>query len=48
MPAMEYIIKKNKNEISNRKKEGLLKLSEIIQWGRRNPIKFVHIFFGIE
>jgi hypothetical protein len=31
---MEYIIKKNKTELSNRKKEGLVKLAEIIQWGR--------------
>jgi hypothetical protein len=31
---MEYIIKKNKTEMSHKKKEGLLKLSEIIQWGR--------------
>lgn len=45
---MEYIIKKNKNEISQRKKEELLKLANIIQWGRRNVIDFVKIFLRIE
>ena len=45
---MEYIITKNKNELSQRKKEELLKLAKIIQWGRRNPVDWVKIFLGIE
>jgi hypothetical protein len=31
---MDIIVKKNKNEISQRKLEGYLKLAELIQWGR--------------
>lgn len=38
---------KNKN-MSARKIEGYLKLAEVIQWGRRNPVRFVERFFGIE
>ena len=45
---MEYIITKNKNELSQRKKEELLKLAKIIQWGRRNVLDFVKIFLRIE
>jgi hypothetical protein len=45
---MEYIITKNKVELSQRKKEELLRLAKIIQWGRRNVLDFVHIFFGVE
>lgn len=45
---MEYIMTKNKNELSQRKKEELLKLAKIIQWGRRNVIDFVKIFLRIE
>ena len=45
---MEYIITKNKVELSQRKKEGLLKLAKIIQWGRKYPTDFVERFFGLE
>jgi hypothetical protein len=45
---MEYIVKKNQVELSQRRKEGLLKLAQVIQWGRRNPVDFIRIFFGIE
>ena len=34
--------------MSELKLEGLKKFSEIIQWGRRNPVKFCERFFGIE
>jgi hypothetical protein len=45
---MEYIVKENKNVISQKKMEGLLKLSEVIQWGRREPVHFIARFFGVE
>lgn len=45
---MNIIIKKTKNEISQRKLEGYLKLAEIVQWGRKVPVKFCERFYGIE
>jgi hypothetical protein len=38
----------SKENLSQRKIEGYLKLAEIIQWGRKNPVKFVERFFGME
>lgn len=38
----------DKNNISQRKLDGYIKLAEIIQWGRKNPVKFVERFFGME
>lgn len=38
----------SKNTISQRKLEGYIKLAEVIQWGRRNPVKFVERFLGLE
>lgn len=35
-------------DISEIKLEGLKKFAEIIQWGRRNPVKFCERFYGIE
>lgn len=37
-----------RNMLSERRIDGYLKYAEIIQWGRRNPVEFVRIFFGIE
>lgn len=34
--------------MSQRKIDGYLKFSKIIQWGRQNPVKFVERFFGLE
>jgi hypothetical protein len=34
--------------MSSRKIDGYLKLAELINWGRRNPIEFVRLVFGIE
>lgn len=31
----------NSKNMSQRKIDGYLKLAEIIQWGRKNPVKFV-------
>jgi hypothetical protein len=38
----------SKENLSQRKIDGYLKLAEIIQWGRKNPVKFVERFFGME
>jgi hypothetical protein len=46
--SFEYMIKRNNVEISQRKKEGLLKLARVIQWGRRHPVDFIHTFMGIQ
>ena len=35
-------------DISEMKLEGMKKLSEIIQWGRKCPVKFCERFYGIE
>ena len=33
-------------ELSQRKLEEYHKMSQIIQWGRKNPVKFAEAFFG--
>ncbi|WP_206530459.1 hypothetical protein [Clostridium perfringens] len=38
----------SKENLSPRKLEGYLKWAKIIQWGRRNPVKFAETFLGIE
>ena len=35
-------------EISNKKAEIFEKYNKIIQWGRRNPVKFMEFFFNLE
>lgn len=45
---MEIIVKETKQEMSQRKLEGYLKLAEIVQWGRKAPVKFCERFYGIE
>lgn len=34
--------------LSQRKIDGYLKLAQIIQWGRKHPVKFVERFLGME
>lgn len=41
-------VKPTEQIISQRKLEGLQKLSEIKQWGLRNPTKFMERFIGVE
>lgn len=43
-----FFVKPTYYDMSELKLEGLRKFSEIIQWGRRNPIKFCERFFGVE
>ncbi|WP_226035620.1 terminase [Aquibacillus saliphilus] len=38
----------NQNTMSQRKLDGYLKLAKIIQWGRKNPVKFTERFLGVE
>ena len=38
----------SKQNISQRKLDGYIKLAEVIQWGRKNPVKFVERFMGLE
>lgn len=38
----------SKNNLSQRKLDGYLKLAEIVQWGRKNPVKFIERFMGLE
>jgi len=38
----------SRDNLSQRKLEGYLKMANIIQWGRRNPVKFVETFLGVE
>ncbi|MEC2162867.1 MULTISPECIES: terminase [Bacillus] len=38
----------SKANMSQRKIDGFIKLAEVIQWGRKNPVKFVERFFGME
>ena len=35
-------------DMSELKLEGLKKFSEIIQWGRKNPVKFAELILGVE
>lgn len=43
-----YFVKPTYYDMSNLRLEGLKKTAEIIQWGRRNPVKFCERFMGIE
>jgi len=45
---LEYFIRSTDVQISQKKIDGYLKLAEIIQWGRKSPIKFCERFLGIE
>ncbi|KAF6630917.1 terminase [Paenibacillus sp. EKM208P] len=42
------IVRETQGELSARKLEGYLKLAKIIQYGRKFPVKFCEIFYGIE
>ena len=48
MIVLEYFLRSSETQLSQKKLEGYLKLSEIIQWGRKAPIKFCERFMGIE
>ena len=43
-----YFKKPTYYDMSELKLEGLRKYAEIIQWGRKNPVKFCERFFGVE
>lgn len=41
---MNFNIKQTQQGISQKKLEGYLKLAEIVQWGRKYPIRFIERF----
>lgn len=45
---MEFLMVRSKEELSERKLEAYLKYAEIIDWGRKNPVRFCERFYGIE
>lgn len=45
---INVIYNKSDYEISQRKMEMFDKYLKVIQWGRRNPVKFMEIFFGLQ
>ncbi len=45
---MDFHVKTTEKMMSERKKEGYLKLAQIVQWGLKYPVKFVDRFLGIE
>lgn len=45
---MEIYNPMSSKELSQRKLEEYIKMSKIIQWGRKNPVKFCEVFFGLK
>lgn len=45
---MEIYKPMSSKELSQRKIEEYSKMSRIVQWGRKNPVKFCEIFFGLK
>lgn len=43
---MEFYTSMSSKELSQKKLEEYDKMTKIIQWGRRNPVKFAETFFG--
>ena len=45
---MEIYKPMSSKELSQRKLEEYSKMAEIVQWGRKNPVKFCETFFGLK
>jgi hypothetical protein len=45
---VDFMLKMTKEQLTQRKLEGYYKLAQLVQWGRRVPVKFAEIVFGIE
>ncbi len=45
---MEILAPMSSKEFSRRKLEEYSKMANIIQWGRKNPVKFCEVFFGLK
>ena len=45
--SITIISKDTELGLTQKKLEGYKKYSEIIQWGRRNPVKFAETFLGV-
>ena len=45
---MEIHTPMSKKELSQRKIEEYSKMAKVVQWGRKNPVKFCELFFGLK
>ena len=45
---MEIYKPMSSKELSQRKIEEYSKMAKIVQWGRKNPVKFCELFFGLK
>ena len=45
---MEIINSMSSKELSQKKLEEYEKMAKIIQWGRKQPVKFAELFFGLK
>lgn len=45
---MESYSRISSKELSQRKLEEYHKMAKVVQWGRKNPVKFCELFFGIK
>ncbi len=45
---MDFIIKESQKEFSQRQLETYEKYTQLIQWGRRDPVEFIRQIMGIE
>ena len=48
MYKVDFYVKTTTKELTQRKKEGLAKWSEIVNWGRRSPYQFMNRILGID
>ena len=46
--SITIISKESDLGLTQKKLEGYKKYSEIIQWGRRNPVMFAETFLGVQ
>ena len=46
--SITILNKELKSTLTQKKLEGYLKYNEIIQWGRKNPVKFAELILGVE
>ena len=46
--SITILNKELESTLTQKKLEGYLKYNEIIQWGRKNPVKFAELILGVE
>ena len=47
IPMINVIYNNSDYEITQRKMEVFDKYLKVIQWGRKHPVKFMELFFGL-